>query len=101
MTNKIHLRSCNLFITLCCLFFTTTTLAKEDAYTKDNAPINACLAISSPVVLKSLPDGSAALWEVSLIFAQSNSSCPCYSFEKLMSIKWDRCIIASLGFLVC
>jgi len=98
MINKTHLSSCGLFITLCCLFFTTTTLAKEDAYTKDNGSINACLAISSPVVLKSPPDGSGALWEVSLMFAQSNSSCPCYSFDKLMSIKWDRCTMASLGF---
>jgi hypothetical protein len=98
MINKIHLRSCGLFITLCCLFFTTTTLAKEDAYTKDNASINACLAISSPVVLKPLPDGSGALWEGSLVFAQDNSSCPCYSLDKLMSTKWDRCIMASLGF---
>ena len=97
MINKLRLRSCNLklFIAVCCLFLTTTTLAREDAHTKD-ASTKACLAISS-AVLKSLPDGPGALLEGSLLFAQSKS-CPCYSFEKLMSIKWDRCTMASLGF---
>jgi hypothetical protein len=97
MINKTLLRSFGLFITLCCIFFTTTTLAREDAHTQD-ASINTCLVISSPVVLKSLADGASPPWEVSLMFAQSNSSCPCYSFDKLMSTKWDRCIMASLGF---
>ena len=98
MINKLRLRSCNLklFIAVCCLFLTTTTLAREDAHTKD-ASTKACLAISS-AVLKSLPDGPGALLEGSLMFAQSNSSCPCYSFDKLMSIKWDRCTMASQGF---
>jgi hypothetical protein len=32
------------------------------------------------------------------VFAQSNSSCPCFSLSKLMSTKWDRCIMSSLGF---
>jgi hypothetical protein len=96
MINKILLRSCSLFIAVCCLFMTTNTLAREDAHPKD-ASTKACLGISSPV-FKSVPDGPGALWEGSLMFAQSNSSCPCYSFDKLMSTKWDRCVMASLGF---
>ena len=99
MINKLQFRSCGLtlFIAMWCLVFTATTLAREDEHTKDFS-INACLAISSRTVHKSLTEGSGALWEGTLMFAQSSSSCPCYSFDKLMSTKWDRCIMASLGF---
>jgi hypothetical protein len=49
-------------------------------------------------VIKSPPVGSSDHLEGALTFFQGNSSCPCFSLSKLMSTKWDRCIMASLGF---
>lgn len=99
MINKFHLRSCGLtlFIAVCFLVFTTATVAREDINTK-NFSMNTCLGTSSHTVLKSPPVGSGRNGEGGLVFAQSNSSCPCFSLSKLMSTKWDRCIMSSLGF---
>jgi hypothetical protein len=99
MLNKRHLRSSGLtlFIAIFFLVFTTATIAREDIHTKDFS-IKACLGTSSHTVLTSLPAESGPHWEGSLIFAQSNSFCPCFSLSKLMSTKWDRCTMASLGF---
>jgi hypothetical protein len=99
MINKLHLRSCGLilFIAVCFPVFTTITIASEDINTKYFS-INACGDTSSRTMLKSPPVGSGGHWEGAVMFAQSNSSCPCFLFSKLMSTKWDRCIMASLGF---
>jgi hypothetical protein len=100
MINKLRLRSCGLalFMALCFLVFTTATIATEDIHIIEDFSISTCLVTSSRAALKSSPVGSGRNGEGGLVFAQSNSSCPCYSFEKLMSTKWDRCIMASLGF---
>ena len=99
MISKLHLKSCGLtlFIAVCFLVFTTSTIAREDIHTKDFS-VNACLGTFSRTALKSLPVGSGRNGEGGLVFAQSNSSCPCFSLAKLMSTKWDRCVMSSLGF---
>ena len=99
MISKLHLKSCGLtlFIAVCFLVFTTSTIAREDIHTKDFS-VNACLGTSSRTALKALPVGSGRNGEGGLVFAQSNSSCPCFSLAKLMSTKWDRCVMSSLGF---
>jgi hypothetical protein len=86
-----------LFIAVSSLVFTSVTIASEDIHT-EYFSINTCLDTSSRTVLKSPPSGSGDHLEGALMLAQSNSSCPCFSLSKLMSIKWDRCIMASLGF---
>jgi hypothetical protein len=92
------LKSCGLtlFTAACFLVFPTVAIAKEDIHTKDFS-VNACPGTSSRMALKSPPVGSGHRKD-GAVFAQSNSSCPCYSFEELMSTKWDRCVMASLGF---
>jgi hypothetical protein len=97
MINKLRSCALMLFIAVCSLVFTTVTIASEDINT-EYFSINACLYTSSRTVLKSPPVGSGDHLEGALMFAQSNSSCPCFSLSKLMSTKWDRCIMASLGF---
>ena len=97
MINKVHV-GVTLLVAVCCLIFTTNTLIAGEALTKEDVSINACQKISSRTAPKSLAAGSGALWEDSLLFAQGNSPCPCFTFEKLMSVKWDRCTMASLGF---
>ncbi|HXV83942.1 MAG TPA: hypothetical protein VEG60_29155, partial [Candidatus Binatia bacterium] len=91
MINKLHLNSCGLtlFIAVYSPVFTTVTIASEDISTKDFS-INACVDTSSRTVPKSPPVGSGGHWEGAVMFAQSNSSCPCFSLSKLMSTKWDR-----------
>lgn len=98
MINKLHLWSCGLtlLMTLCFLVFTTATIAEEDII--EDFSRSACLVTSSSAALKSSQGGSSRNGESRLVFAQSNATCPCYSFGKLMSTKWDRCIMASLGF---
>jgi hypothetical protein len=93
------LRSCALMLLIAVgfLVFATATTAKEDTHIEDLS-ISACLSTPSRPVLKSPPVRSGRNGEDGLVFAQSNSSCPCYSFENLMSTKWDRCIMASLGY---
>jgi hypothetical protein len=98
MINKLHLWSCGptLLMALCFLVFTTATIAEEVII--EDFSTNACLVTSSSAALKSPAVGSGHNREGGAVFAQSNSSYPCYSFEKLMSTKWDRCVMASLGF---
>jgi hypothetical protein len=90
------LRSCalTLFITVCFLVFTTATVAIEDTHTKDFS-LNACLGTSSRTVFESPPVGSDGHWGGTLVFAQSNSSCPCFSLTSLMSTTWNRCTARS------
>jgi hypothetical protein len=99
MINKLHLRSCGLTLFIAVYFpvFTTVTIASEDINTKDFS-ISACVDTSSRTVPKSPPVGSGGHWEGAVMFAQNNSSCPCFSLSKLISTKWDRCTMASLGF---
>jgi hypothetical protein len=95
MINKTH--GLTLFIAVCFLAFATDTIAREDTNTKDFS-IKACLGTSSQAAVKSPPVGSNRHRAGALIFAQSGSTCPCFSLSRLMSTKWDRCIMASLGF---
>ena len=91
-----ELRSCALmlFIAVCFLVFTTATIASEDI-NAEYFSTNACLGTSSRPVLKSSPDGYGRHWEAAQIFAQSGSSCPCFSLTSLMSTAWNRCIARS------
>ena len=94
MINKLRSCALTLFITLCFLDFTTATVAIEDIHTKDFS-LNACLGTSSRTVFESPPVGSDRHWGGTLVFAQSNSSCPCFSLTSLMSTTWNRCIARS------
>jgi hypothetical protein len=87
------LRSCALmlFIAACSLVFTTATIASEDINAEYFAT-NACLGTSSRPVLQSSRVGSGRHSEGALMFAQSISSCPCFSLASLMSTTWSRCI---------
>jgi hypothetical protein len=89
-------KSCGLtlFIALYFLVFPTATVAIENTHTKDFS-INACLGTSSRTMLKSPSVGSGRHWGGTLMFAQSNSSCPCFSLSQLMSTTWNRCIARS------
>ena len=99
MINELHLRLCGLivFVAVCFLVFTTATTAKEDIHIIKDLSISACLDTSSPAALKSPPVGSGRHRESAWVFAQSNAPCPCFSLSKLMSTKWDRCVMSSLG----
>jgi hypothetical protein len=98
MINKSKSCALMLFIAVCSLVFTTVTTASEDMNT-DHLSINTtCLDTSSRTVFNSPPVESGDHLEGALMFAQSNSSCPCFSLSKMTSTKWDRCIMASLGF---
>ena len=92
MINKLRSCALTLFIAVSFLVFTTATLAIEDIQTKDFS-INGCLGTSSRTV-RHLSD-RAVIGEGTLVFAQSNSSCPCFSLTSLMSTTWNRCIARS------
>jgi hypothetical protein len=94
MINK--LRSCALtpFVTVCVLVVTTATVAIEDIHTKDFS-LNACPGTSSRTALISTPVGSDRHGDGSVMFTQSNSSCPCFSLASLMSTIWNRCTARS------
>ena len=93
MINKLRSCALTLFITVF-LVVTTDTVAIEDIHTKDFS-LNACLGTSSRTVFESPPVGSNRHWGGTLVFAQSNSSCPCFSLTSLMSTTWNRCIARS------
>ncbi len=79
-----------LFIAACLVAFTTATPAFGDIIDQDFA-ITARMSTYSHKELRSPTIESGRQWEGAVMFAQSKSSCPCYSFDKLMSTKWDRC----------
>ena len=94
MINKLRSCALMLFIAVCFLVFTTATMASEDI-NAEYFSTNACVGTSSRPVLQSPPVGSGRNGESGLVFAQSNSSCPCFSLTSLMSTTWNRCIARS------
>ena len=94
MINKLKSCALRLLIAVCSLVFTTVPIASEDINT-EYFSINACLRTSSGPVLKSSPVGSGRHWDGAVMFAQSTSSCPCFSLASLMSTTWNRCIARS------
>ena len=94
MVNKLRSCALMLFIAVCFLVFATATVARAELDT-EYFPINACLGTSSHKALKSLPVGSGRHWEGSVMFAQSTSSCPCFSLTSLISTTWNRCVARS------
>ena len=94
MINKLRSCALMLFITVSFLVFTTATVAIEDTHTKEFS-LNACLGTASRTVFESPPVGSDLHWGGTLVFAQSNSSCPCFSLTSLMSTTWNRCVARS------
>ena len=94
MINKLRSCALTLFITGWLQVFTTAAGAIEDIHTKDFS-LDACVDTSSPKVFESPPVESDRHRGGTLVFAQSNSSCPCFSLTSLMSTTWNRCIARS------
>ena len=99
MINKLQLRLCSLmlFLAVSALVFTTDTIGKEQNATNDFS-LNSCSVVSSRIVLEPLTTPSDHQSESALMFAQTISSCPCFSLSRIMATKWDRCVMSSLGF---
>jgi hypothetical protein len=98
MINKSKSCALMLFIAVFSLVFTTVTTASEDMNTDHLSVNTTCLDTSSRTVFNWPPVESGDHLKGALMFAQSKSSCPCFSLSKMTSTKWDRCVMASLGF---